>query len=90
MVVYPETRGTLVDMAIDFLTFSDNDINRYSPNKLYGSWWNIGYFFETLDYENSWNSMVKKLIFKIVANQTVICTKVFKISEHTKGFMSSK
>ena len=49
MVVYPETRGTLVDMAIDFLTFSDNDINRYSPNKLYGSWWNIGYFFKSSD-----------------------------------------
>ena len=29
MVVYPETRGTLVDMPIDFLTFNDDDINRY-------------------------------------------------------------
>ena len=27
MVVYPETRGTLVDVPIDFLTFIDDDIN---------------------------------------------------------------
>ena len=46
MVVYPEIRGTLVDMPIDFLTFNDVDIKRYLPNKLYGSWWNIGYFSE--------------------------------------------
>ena len=27
MIAYPETRGTLVDMPIDFLTFNDDDIN---------------------------------------------------------------
>ena len=46
MVVYPETRDALVDMPIDLLTFNDDDINRHLPNKLYGSWWNIGYFSE--------------------------------------------
>ena len=28
MIAYPETRGTLVDMPIDFLTFNDDDIRK--------------------------------------------------------------
>ena len=67
MVVYPETRGTSVDMTIDFLIFNYDDINKYLPNKLYGSWWNISYFSESLDYENSWNWIIlKNPIFKIL------------------------